>query len=638
MVLTLGRCDFHFFVSNFVRKVSRFSPIRTIVCEGDALHPVANSREEGRLLTGFRKVRLIVAAVSGFCLSTGAALGQGKEKVDAKVRSSEFVLQANELMQQGKHADALKIIDQALKADGSNEWLLMTRGHVHLKLRKVKNGQADCDQAIRLKSDMPEAYHCRALAAAYAGDAKGAMKDLGFAVKLDPEFIPAYETRAGMNQGKGNLQPALDDYNVLVRLKPMDGVVLWRRGNLNLAMGNAEQAIKDFDAAVKLAPDNSNILVDRARLHERNGQLEKALEDYTATLKLAPGQAEVYLNRGMLYVRLNKKDLAKADFDKAVSLNASYGEIVAKLNDPAPLAAPATAASNTPAAPKPVEKPDPAKTAALVPQSEAEAAKPTVKQPEVKKTFIAGASAPAPKQSAPTTPAPATPAPETKAPEVAPEPAKVAEAAPAQPDPDAELKSALSDGTQFERAKNPAKAIEAYSKALSIKPDLHITLMDRGRLYLDQKQWKLALADYEKAAKLSPKDPKAHLGTCRAHVNLNAYKDAIQSCSKVLELDRSPDARVLRGQSYIGLREYDKAIEDLKISTEIRMDAPETFFQLGELYRETGNLLMALNAFTRAIQQKPGYAEAYKARAAIRQSLGDSVGFQEDSTRAAARR
>jgi tetratricopeptide (TPR) repeat protein len=612
--------------------------------------PMRTCVRRADLFTRSRNLRLFVAAAACSCLWNGEALGQGKEKVDAKVRSSEVVLQANELMQQGKHADALKLLDQALKADNSNEWLIMTRGHVHLKLRKIKNGQADCDQAIRIKSDMPEAYHCRALGAAYAGDVKGAMKDLGFAIKLDPEFIPAYETRAGMNQGKGNLQPALDDYNVLVRLKPMDGMVLWRRGNLNLAMGNAEQALKDFDAAVKLAPENSNILVDRARLHERSGQFEKALEDYTATLKIAPGQAEVYLNRGMLYVRLNKKDVAKADFDKAVSLNASYAEIVAKLNDPATAATPAAAtASTAPAAAKPIEKPDPAKTAALVPQSEAEASKPAVQKPEVKKTFIAGASSPAPKQAAPATstaasPAPAAAAPTAaaKAPETAPEPVKSAEAtpppAPAQPDPDAELKAALADGTQFERAKNPLKAIESYSKALKIKPDLHNTLMDRGRLYLDQKQWKLALTDYQEASKLSPKDPKAHLGTCRAHVNLNAYKEAIQSCSKVLELDRSPDARVLRGQAYVGIREYDKAIEDLKISTEIRMDAPETFYQLGELYRETGNLLMALNAFTRAIQQKPGYTEAYKARAAIRQTLGDSVGFQEDSTRAAARR
>lgn len=575
----------------------------------------------------------LVLTIAAVCLLSGAVQAQTK-KEEQKVRSTEAAKQASELLKDQKVADALKILDAAIKNDSSSSELYILRGQANMKARRLKNALSDCDQAVRLKSDSVLAYHCRALAFAYNGDHKGALKDLGFALKLDPEFIPAYESRAGMNQGRGNLQSALDDYNVLTKLKPADGVIFWRRANLQLAMNNTDAALKDLNESLRLEPDSAAVYQDRARLHEKLNQLDKAIADHSATIRLNPKSADAYLNRGSDYARIGKQDLATADFQKAAQLNPGYGEVIAKLQAP-PTTETAKASEAKPA----VAKPNLDQAVAAIPQAN-DPSKPVVGQLKTQKSVIAGTGTPAdaPKtQATETKPvaavsAPATPAPTSQPAEPAAAPAS------AEKDPMAELGEVLATASQQVKAKEFAKAIDTYTKALAMKGDMAGTLADRGKLYLETKQWQNAIKDFSEALKINPKEKGVYLGRCTAYFHSAAYTEAVADCTKAIDTEVTPEAWQLRAKTYLAMKNLDKAIVDFRVSAEIKQDAPDTYYQLGGLYKESGDLLMALNAYTRAIQQRPAYVEAYRARAEIRQILGDAVGSQQDANRAAGKK
>jgi tetratricopeptide (TPR) repeat protein len=153
---------------------------------------------------------------------------------------------------------------------------------------------------------------------------------------------------------------------------------------------------------------------------------------------------------------------------------------------------------------------------------------------------------------------------------------------------------------------------------------------------METKQFAKASADFQAAIKHSPKNPKAHFGACAAALSLNQFQEAVNACSEVLKLERSGDAAHYRAQAHLALKNVDAAIADLRLSTQIKLDAPDAFFQLGQIYQQNGDLVNALNSYTRAIQQKGTYADAYKARAQIRSYLGDTAGSSDDTTRAAA--
>lgn len=87
----------------------------------------------------------------------------------------------------------------------------------------------------------------------------------------------------------------------------------------------------------------------------------------------------------------------------------------------------------------------------------------------------------------------------------------------------------------------------------------------------------------------------------------------------------------------MALKEFQKAIDDLTRATEIKQDFAEAHFFIAKSHIELEHYINALNEYTIAIQQRPGYAEAYQARAAVKQSLGDSLGSSDDQARSRAR-
>ena len=236
-------------------------------------------------------------------------------------------------------------------------------------------------------------------------------------------------------------------------------------------------------------------------------------------------------------------------------------------------------------------------------------------------------AAPGSQQAPPPQPQASAPAPKPAAPKKAVLPVNVV------PD---ELKSKASIAIQHVRANQPVEALAMLTQLLTAKPDLFTLAVERGKLYQAANDHEKAVADFTAALTAEPNHFEAYFRRCVSRYETGAHAQAVADCSKAIELNPEPfEYHYYRGLAHSTAKAWDKAVADLAAATERNNGRAEAHLQLARAYAEMEQLIPALREYTIAIQQKPGYPEAYKGRAAVRLTLGDSVGSNDDLNKAA---
>jgi cytochrome c-type biogenesis protein CcmH/NrfG len=104
-------------------------------------------------------------------------------------------------------------------------------------------------------------------------------------------------------------------------------------------------------------------------------------------------------------------------------------------------------------------------------------------------------------------------------------------------------------GNDYFDTRQPQKAIEAYGRALELRPDDANVLTDQGVMYRDVGQFDKALANFEKANKADPKHVQSlfNMGVVFFH-DLRQPKKAIEAWTKVIQIaPQSEQAAQARG-------------------------------------------------------------------------------------------
>jgi len=106
---------------------------------------------------------------------------------------------------------------------------------------------------------------------------------------------------------------------------------------------------------------------------------------------------------------------------------------------------------------------------------------------------------------------------------------------------------------------NYDKAIEALEKGKAIEPENPIVYFELGKNYLAQKKYKDAYDNFEKAAKMDPKNRWAWVGMYDVCYDTRDYNQAIVIVEKLIEFkeDYKEDLTAL----YMNTQQFDKALE-----------------------------------------------------------------------------
>lgn len=127
------------------------------------------------------------------------------------------------------------------------------------------------------------------------------------------------------------------------------------------------------------------------------------------------------------------------------------------------------------------------------------------------------------------------------------------------------------------------QALKDYSQAINVMPDDDRLYNQRAQVYYEQEKYDLADKDYQKMISLKAGDVMGYMGIGRNANAQKLYGDAIKQFDYVVKLDQNySSAYSFRAESYIGLKKYNEAIDDVITALGIDKDR-KAFYELQEL-------------------------------------------------------
>ena len=131
--------------------------------------------------------------------------------------------------------------------------------------------------------------------------------------------------------------------------------------------------------------------------------------------------------------------------------------------------------------------------------------------------------------------------------------------------------------------KDTIQALKDYSQAINIVPDDDRFYNQRAQVYYEQGKYDLADKDYLKMISLKEGDVMGYMGIGRNANAQKRYEDAIKQFDYVVKLEPNySSAYSFRAESYIGLKKYNEAIDDVVSALGIDRDR-KAFYELQEL-------------------------------------------------------
>lgn len=234
-------------------------------------------------------------------------------------------------MAQGKVADAVRTLQSVVTTDPD-----MAVAHYQLGMALNRNGDLDhaaseWREAIRLRSDLLDAYRMLALYSMQKADLSALQGYASTIVKLAPGAPEGYAMRAVALMGQKQFAGAEQDARQAVQLASQSPVGYVQMGNLNALQQKFSQAETWYKQALSLDKNSNDALRGLVNVYLAQKQPDKALAAVTQQIGQAPDDSSFYSLLGL--VQTNKKDdvSAIAAYKKAVVLNKNNTDAYMKM-------------------------------------------------------------------------------------------------------------------------------------------------------------------------------------------------------------------------------------------------------------------------------------------------------------------
>ena len=225
-------------------------------------------------------------------------------------------------------ATALRNCDRAIAVNPDDPEAYHARGNVLLRLRRYDDAVASFDKAIELKPDYPQPYNSRGNALQAQRRFEEAVESYETAIALKADYATAYSNRGNALQSLKRFENAIESYGEAIILRPDYGDAYNNCGVALKSLGRFDEALQNFETAIALLPA-------RAGLHNNRGnallglkRFEEAIESYDTAIALSPHYPDAYDNRGVALKELKRFDEAMESFGKALALKQDHHEAI----------------------------------------------------------------------------------------------------------------------------------------------------------------------------------------------------------------------------------------------------------------------------------------------------------------------
>ena len=266
------------------------------------------------------------------------------------------------LLQQGKLAQAVEALQQAIKMDPDLVDAHYTLGQAYSRLG-VEKFPAAVDQfveALRLKPDLVNARVALSSILLQEGDSYAAVSELQGAIRYAPrnadlhmllgkaryasrqyaEAIATFRRALELNPqlsaahyGIGlallkqqRAAEAASELEAALNMNSEDALANYQLGKIALQEGDLTKAGARLNEAVRLQPDLAEAYDELAKLYRRQDKVPEAESAYRTAIRLKPDLFEALYGLAQLLEAQGKKEQAKQYFDKVGGLQRARGE------------------------------------------------------------------------------------------------------------------------------------------------------------------------------------------------------------------------------------------------------------------------------------------------------------------------
>ncbi len=155
-------------------------------------------------------------------------------------------------------------------------------------------------------------------------------------------------------------------------------------------------------------------------------------------------------------------------------------------------------------------------------------------------------------------------------------------------------------------------AIEAYKKAIALKPDFAEAHYCLGLVYIKSGMPQEAINAYKMAIELNQDHGDAHFRLGIVYSKSGMDEEAIEAFKQSVELNPEHAAAHFNlGIAYRKSGMLEEAIKCYKQTVTLNSDHANAYFNLGIVYSKTGRYKYAIDAYKQALEIKPDFAKAH---------------------------
>jgi len=175
------------------------------------------------------------------------------------------------------------------------------------------------------------------------------------------------------------------------------------------------------------------------------------------------------------------------------------------------------------------------------------------------------------------------------------------------------------------------EAIQAYTKAISLKPDYADAYFNMANALKDLVKLDEAIEAYTKAISLKPDYAEAYNNMGIALKEQGKLEKAIEAYKKALSI--KPDyaeAYNNMGGTLKDQGKLEKAIKAYNKALSIKPDYAEAYNNIGGTFQDQGRLDKAIGAYNKALSLKPDYVLAIENASSLRNQISDTALINEE--------
>jgi tetratricopeptide (TPR) repeat protein len=226
----------------------------------------------------------------------------------------------------GKYDEALEDLERAIGLRPGFTGLYFSRGVTYFLAQRFEDAVADFDRYIRKEPKDPAAYLNRGASYLFLGDTTKAFNDYNKAIKLDRFEPEGYMRRGRLYASQGRYEKAIDDMDRAIALDSTNTFAYFNRAILQYEQHDYNAAMRDLNRVLADEPGNALTLYNRSLIYAQVGEYELALHDMDRVININPKNVLAYYNRASYFISMGRWEDALEDYDKAIELYPDFAK------------------------------------------------------------------------------------------------------------------------------------------------------------------------------------------------------------------------------------------------------------------------------------------------------------------------